>query len=205
MDMLTCSKERVPQKVEADLNETVGDVAELMNTRANDMGVKLVTKIGGELPTAQFDPDAFHQAILNLVTNAIDAAAGKLNDDPDEAFDWDQQGVVAESAPPTVEIETGYDKETGWFVDVTDNGPGIAAGDREKVFSLFESKKGARGTGLGLPVSAKIMREHGGSIKILETDCRGGIRFRLTLPNDDPGGATDADSDTDGDSSKTMV
>lgn len=206
MDMLTFSKERVPQKVDADLNETVGEIAELMATRAGEMGVKLVPNLQDSLPKAHFDPDAFHQAVLNLVTNAIDAAAGKLSGhdaEPDAEFDWDSQdAVVAESAPPTVEICTGYDADVGWFIDVIDNGCGVAREDRDKIFSLFESKKGARGTGLGLPVSAKIMREHGGDIRIMDNGDRPGSRFRLTLPTIRTMGT---DHGTDGDSLPTST
>ncbi len=54
--------------------------------------------------------------------------------------------------------------------------------DREKIFSLFESRKGMRGTGLGLPVSAKIMREHGGDIQITDAKTGQGTCFRLRLP-----------------------
>jgi signal transduction histidine kinase len=78
-------------------------------------------------------------------------------------------------------VKTSFDPQRGWCIDVIDNGPGIAAADRAKIFSLFESSKGARGTGLGLPVSAKIMREHGGDIQVLDPgDC--GTCFRLRLP-----------------------
>ncbi|TWT93792.1 ATP-binding protein [Stieleria varia] len=201
MDMLSFSKERVPQKVDSDLNDMVGEIAELMKTRASEMGVKLVSQISGELPTAKFDPDALHQAVLNLVTNAIDAAAGRLNDEnADTDFHWDGDSgmVVAEAPPPTVEIQTGFDSELGWYVDVIDNGPGIAPEDREKIFSLFESRKGARGTGLGLPVSAKIMREHGGTIQIMPNDRSTGSRFRLTLP-------PQQDHGTDGDGAPTLL
>ena len=198
MDMLTFSKERTPDRVEADLSETVNEIFELMKTRADEMGVKLLCHQSSDIPNAQFDPDAMHQAILNLVTNAIDAAAGNHQDDDGE-FDWkNKDAVVAESAPATVEIETGYDPETGWYVDVIDNGCGIDPDDRDKIFSLFESKKGARGTGLGLPVSAKIMREHGGSIKILDTKLDRGTRFRLSLPTAPVGpiaGANSVESD----------
>jgi len=66
-------------------------------------------------------------------------------------------------------VATSFSPLDGWLVAVSDNGPGIADEDREKIFSIFESKKGSRGTGLGLPVSDKIMREHGGRIEIADT------------------------------------
>ena len=166
LDMLTFSKEREPERVEADLNETVRDVVELMQTRAAEVGVRLESALEDDLPAATFDPDAIHRAVLNLVTNAIDAAT--------------------QPSDGRVSVRTRFDTELGWIVDVVDNGPGVAPDDREKIFSLFESKKGARGTGLGLTVSDKIMREHGGDIRVLDGDLGRGSCFRLRLPPPTP-------------------
>ncbi|MCO8122276.1 ATP-binding protein [Stieleria sp. TO1_6] len=174
MDMLTFSKEREPQRVQGDLNETTADVVELMVSRAAESEVQLEFHPADDLPAAQFDPDALHQAILNLVTNAIDAVHGERAASTDDDNDAAAVGKV--------EIQTGYQPELGWFIDVIDNGPGVSPEDRQKIFSLFESKKGARGTGLGLPVSAKILKEHGGEIQILDPPTGSGCRFRLLLP-----------------------
>lgn len=183
MDMLTFSKEREPQKVDADLNETTGDVVELMMSRASDAAVQLEFSPASEIPVACFDPDALHQAILNLVTNAIDAvAAPRETHDESPLEDLDQLSDAEKPPPARVSVMTGYSKEIGWYVDVVDNGPGVSPEDRQKIFSLFESDKGARGTGLGLPVSAKILREHGGQIAILDAPSGNGCVFRLTLP-----------------------
>jgi nitrogen fixation/metabolism regulation signal transduction histidine kinase len=84
--------------------------------------------------------------------------------------------------PAQVLIETKFDPRGGWTILVTDNGSGISPEDRERVFSLFESSKGARGTGLGLPVSEKIMREHGGHISIHDAPTPPGTCFALHLP-----------------------
>ena len=182
MDMLTFSKEREPEKVESDLNETVADVLELMQSRATEMGVQLGSDLQSSLPPALFDPDAVHRAIMNLITNAIDAASGQWTHDDDfEVQNEPDEGEPPKSSP-RVFVQTKYDAEIGWTVDVIDNGPGVAPEDREKIFSLFESRKGMRGTGLGLPVSAKIMREHGGEIDILQPDLASGTCFRLRFP-----------------------
>jgi signal transduction histidine kinase len=66
-------------------------------------------------------------------------------------------------------------------VTVEDNGPGIPDEDRQDIFSLFMSRKGSRGTGLGLPVSKKILKEHGGDI-LLDSERGRGSRFTLQLP-----------------------
>ncbi|MDA8743008.1 FHA domain-containing protein [Rubripirellula amarantea] len=179
MDMLTFSKEREPEKVEADLNETVQDAVDLMQTRASQCDVRLVAELAESMPMAWFDPDAMHRAVLNLITNAIDAASGQLTREED--FDVDDADS-ATSVEPHVRVRTQFDSEYGWRVDVMDNGPGVLPEDREKIFSLFESRKGMRGTGLGLPVSAKIMREHGGDISIVDIADESGTCFRLQLP-----------------------
>ncbi len=162
MDMLTFSKERQPEKVPADLNQVAAEVVELMQARAAESGVTLVWQPATDMPTLHFDPDALHRAILNVVTNAIDAC--------EQALD----GRVA--------VRTDYvaDKSLA-RVTVEDNGEGIAADDIHKVFSLFESRKGSRGTGLGLPVSQKILREHGGEIRV-ESAPNVGSRFCLEFP-----------------------
>ncbi|MEO1615286.1 MAG: ATP-binding protein [Planctomycetota bacterium] len=175
LDMLTFSKEREPQRVQADWNETAEDVFELMSSRAKESGVDLQLDCDQELPPAFFDPDAMHQAVLNLVTNAIDAVQTQSGSDDNES-----ERSTAPSA--RVVIQTEFLPEQGWILDVIDNGPGIQAEEREKVFSLFESDKGARGTGLGLPVSAKIISEHGGSLDILDTENHTGCCFRICLP-----------------------
>ena len=219
MDMLTFSKEREPEKVEADLNETVADVVELMQSRGDELGVAVEFVPDRSIPRAWFDNDAMHRALLNIVTNAIDAAAEGQSDDSDddsddhapadattgdavaagdsaavgETFASGESGGGGGGSRPAgrVVVATGFSPTDGWVIAVSDNGPGIAPQDRELIFSLFESRKGARGTGLGLPVSDKIMREHGGRIEIADAPPPGfpaassdgrGTCFLLHLP-----------------------
>ncbi|GAA4472527.1 ATP-binding protein [Novipirellula rosea] len=190
LDMLTFSKEREPQCVDADLNETVSDVVELMQPRAQEMNVQLESELSPEMPDAFFDSDALHRAILNLVTNAVDAASehAKKQGEAAEEVAVEAAGESGDDSgeevtfAANVKVITLYDPAEGWIVDVVDNGPGVPEEDRQKIFSLFESRKGARGTGLGLPVSAKIMLEHGGDIQVLTPANGKGSCFRLRLP-----------------------
>ncbi len=162
MDMLTFSKERKPAYQQAQLNETVHDVFELMQARAVECSVDLRFEPASNLPLSTFDPEGIHRAILNIVTNAIDAVEG--------------------SDHATVKIETGLDTESDMFwVAVADNGPGIVEDQLQRIFNVFESTKGARGTGLGLAVSQKIIREHGGEINV-ESRLGEGSRFVLAWP-----------------------
>lgn len=165
MDMLTFSKEREPDLGPAEINQVVTDVVELMQTRADDLDVRLKWYPDERIPTLVFDAEGIHRAVLNVVTNAIDAAC----ESPDELA-----GLV--------EVETELDESNGSLrVVVKDNGPGIPPGEIDDLFSPFVSSKRGRGTGLGLPVSQKILNEHGGRIRV-ESQPGEGSRFVLELP-----------------------
>ncbi|WP_336522274.1 ATP-binding protein [Planctellipticum variicoloris] len=165
MDMLTFSKDRKPALQRVQLNDTVREIVELLQVRAGESHVELHWEPAGDLPDSTFDPEGIHRAVLNIVINAIDAAEGA-----DHAM---------------VRIATGYDPNSDFlWVRVTDNGPGIPEEQRLRIFNIFESTKGARGTGLGLPVSQKILREHGGEITV-ESRLEEGTTFTLTWPRND--------------------
>ena len=151
LDMLSFSKEREPELVSGNLCELVRDVVELMRPRATELGIKMICDGTNSPVEACFDNEALHRALLNVITNAIDAASHH-----------DDSNHQAE-----VRIRCGIDQATDQAcVVVEDSGEGIAPEDLERIFSPFESSKGARGTGLGLPVSRKILREHGGDITV---------------------------------------
>lgn len=180
MDMLSFSKERQPECFTADLNETVADVVELMQVRAADVACELQFEAGQSMPMAYFDPDALHRAILNLVTNAIDA--------------------VGDQAAPRVLVRTSGRSDGGTQIEVIDNGPGIRPEDYPRIFSPFESGKGARGTGLGLPVSKKIVEEHGGQISVSAAPDQGtAFRIELPAPPNDLATTLDDSGETRGD------
>jgi signal transduction histidine kinase len=161
MDMLNYSKERVPAVEPTDLNEVVRDVYELLAPRAKELNVKLDISLAENLPEVQADPEGIHRALLNIVGNAIDA--------------------VEDRPAPQVTVGTRTAEE-GWVrIVVLDNGPGIAPEQFDEIFRPFVSTKGSSGTGLGLPVSRKIMREHGGDI-VVQSQVGVGSKFVLKLP-----------------------
>ena len=166
-DMLSFSKDRVPQLTTGDVNEICLDVIGLARTSADENGVAMEFRRGDVVPTAEFDAEGLHRALLNIVMNAVDA--------------------VAERDDGKVIVQTGYDhNQEVMLIAVTDNGPGIPEDQREIIFRAFESSKGAAGTGIGLPVSRKILREHGGQIRI-EGGAGEGTRFVLSWPRGNPG------------------
>ena len=164
MDMLTFSKNREPELEPSDINKVVGEVVELMTVHASGLDVDLTWTPATDIPTLTFDPEGLHRAVLNIVTNAIDAAGEN------------------HEVRGSVKVGTAYDTEKGVLrVKVEDNGGGISPEDHEAIFNLFVSRKGGRGTGLGLPVSQKIVHEHGGRI-LVSSEPEAGSCFTLELP-----------------------
>jgi signal transduction histidine kinase len=162
LDMLTFSKDREPEFVTADLNAVVSDVVDLIRARAGEMAVAVHFEPDSAIPLLTFDSEGIHRAALNIVTNALDAC-----DEREDA---------------AVTIRTQQLTDNGVVqVIVEDNGTGIPPESLPQIFNPFFSSKGSRGTGLGLAVSQKILKEHGGRI-LVESRPGEGSRFILELP-----------------------
>ena len=115
------------------------------------------------MPPIPIDGNAIHQAVMNLLGNALDAAPAKT-------------GVVT--------LRTRFLAESHEAqIAVSDNGPGISPERHEELFEAFHSTKGQRGTGLGLAVTRKIVEEHGGRIEV-RSEPKQGATFIITLPSD---------------------
>lgn len=162
MDMLSYSKDREPALEMVELNHIVKEVAELMEPRAKDFNAKLEVNLAEHLPPLAADPDGIHRALLNIVTNAIDAVEGVPR--------------------ACVVIETSLDPSGRYqHIAIRDNGVGVPESRKEYIFQIFNSTKGERGSGLGLAVSQKILHEHNGQIR-LESELGKGSCFTLDIP-----------------------
>jgi two-component system, NtrC family, sensor kinase len=168
LDMLTFSKERRPEFAPADLLSIVQDAVELMKSRADESNVTLTCQYQTPIGPVDCDADAVSHAVLNVITNAIDAC----NDRENAAVEV----VVSQAA-------AGGDVR----IVVRDNGEGIPEERIQRIFEPFESSKGNRGTGLGLAVTQKIIREHGGEVSVT-SQFGSGSEFILSLPTSHPEG-----------------
>lgn len=161
MNMLAYSKPRRPTLEMTHLPHILNECMELVKTAAADKKVTLLTEISSTQPPIPVDADGVHQAVLNLLVNAIDAVEPR-------------QGVVT--------LSSDYDSVNQMAViEVQDNGVGIPDQDRARIFEPFFSTKGQRGTGLGLAVTRKIVEEHGGQIQVISKVGQG-TTIRLKLP-----------------------
>ena len=160
MNMLTFSKERQPRIETAQLNKVVEDVIALVQSRADEHSVMLLTDLE-EMPAIPLDPDGMHQVAHNIILNAIEAAPPKGG---------------------RVNISTRYQpKDARVTLSIGDNGPGIPPEERDRIFDAFHSSKGHGGTGLGLAAAKKIVGELNGLIEV-ESVVGEGTTFHVKLP-----------------------
>jgi two-component system NtrC family sensor kinase len=141
----------------ASISESVASVLKILEHRHH--GRVTVETHFGYPDMVECFPSSLNQAIMNLVSNAIDAVA--------------PGGIIG--------INTGADGDS-YVIVVSDNGPGIPEALRERVFDpFFTTKPVGQGTGLGLSISYSIMRAHGGSLD-LSPRPSGGTSATLRFP-----------------------
>ena len=164
MDLLSYSKEREPEHQDCFPNNIADDVCELVKEMAGAHNIGIVKDFSTAIGEVSMDPNTVHQCLLNLVSNAIDACA----------FD---DNVGKKHA---VHVRTALEGESTIRFDVSDNGAGMTDSVKAKLFSSFFSTKGAKGTGLGLLVTRKLIEEHHGSIDVV-SDLNQGTTFIMKL------------------------
>jgi signal transduction histidine kinase len=152
--------------------------------------VAVITDLGGDLPRLTADPDQIEQVFINLILNAVQAMTSSSPSAefiPSQAEGF-RTGPV--ETPDGAKLEIATRAEDGFIVaEFKDNGYGIPEENLGKLFEpLFTTK--ARGIGLGLALSKKIVEAHGGSIEVespsteLETGrVEKGTTFRVRFPN----------------------
>jgi signal transduction histidine kinase len=164
LDLLSYSKEREPEYHECSPNDIVDDVCQVVQTAADDHEIELIKELSPLIGNVFMDPNTVHNCLLNLATNAIDACI----------FDDNIQ------KRHTVKIKTSLEDHRIKF-EVSDNGSGMTEEIQSKLFSSFFSTKGAKGTGLGLLVTKKLIEEHHGTIDVMSA-LNKGTTFVVTLP-----------------------
>jgi two-component system nitrogen regulation sensor histidine kinase NtrY len=146
-----------PRTMPTDLQQLIANALSLYNGLLSDVTIE--EQFVADLPLVRVDPEQMRRVIINLVDNAIEA--------------MERRGRI------TVEAQCDPSNHLVRIV-VADDGPGIAPGEREKLFLPYYSTKG-RGSGLGLAIVRRIIAEHGGSIDVTDNLPKG-TRFTIELP-----------------------
>lgn len=166
LDMLSYCRDRRPVPVAVSPYQLARDTVELVQKSARQQGIALTCQ-GAENEIAHLDPDAVGRALLNLVTNAVEAC---------------QEKTYGPGESPRVDLRIERAGGEIRFI-VGDNGIGMGREVREQLFKRFFSTKSYKGTGLGLSTTAKIVEEHGGRISV-ESEPGKGSRFTVSIPSE---------------------
>jgi PAS domain S-box-containing protein len=146
-----------PQLRLSSLNEVVRETLDLLAPEIKNRGLQLKQNLATGLSRIQMDPAQIKQVMVNLIKNAMQAM----------------------TKGGTLLMETGEGNEGIWFA-VRDTGPGIPQEQLNRIFEPFFTTK-EKGTGLGLMIVQRIVRDHGGRIEV-ESHVGRGTLFRVWLP-----------------------
>jgi signal transduction histidine kinase len=129
-----------------DVTQAVRSTLDLLEHRFRQQRLRVELEVDPRMSTIAADPNQFQQVMINILMNACDACG--------------QGGAIRITARPSDDGERVR-------VDVHDTGEGIPPENLLAVFDpFFTTKKRGEGTGLGLPVAASIVRNHGGEISL---------------------------------------
>ncbi|MEO1583485.1 MAG: ATP-binding protein [Planctomycetota bacterium] len=181
LNMLAFSRQRNIEIELTKLGPLLDDCAQLLEGLCTTRQVVLLVDVDPDIPPLPMDPHLMHQAMMNLMTNAVEAVEPKSGTVTVSVEYFPKGRPVGDGHKTGSRIARTGSAEVE--IQVIDNGPGIELQRREWIFEPFHTTKGMRGTGLGLAVTKRIIEDHRGEVWVDETK-RGGATFRVLLPAD---------------------
>jgi signal transduction histidine kinase len=140
-----------------DINRIIQKVVSIIQADGAANEITIETDLHPDLPPIEIDAERLIQVILNIAFNAVEAMAGR--------------GTLSFR---TTRIESEEEQSVGIYI--RDTGPGIAKKDLKQIFKPFFTTK-ERGVGLGLSICQRIIRDHGGYIRVKSIPGKGTIFF----------------------------
>lgn len=158
-DLLEFSREKEPKKTFANINNIIEKTLSMLENEFRLHHIRVEKLLSSEMPDIFVDVNQMHQVFVNLLLNAVEAIQDNSVITIRSRLDPGQNCVI---------------------VEITDTGSGIPSENMLKVFEPFFSTK-AKGTGLGLAVSYRIIRNHQGDIQVSSQPGKG-TRFTIKIP-----------------------
>ncbi|HEX9272448.1 MAG TPA: ATP-binding protein, partial [Candidatus Binatia bacterium] len=163
-DLLQFARPKSTDLCPTDVKQVVEKTLGLVTNHLYKQKIEASTQIEEALPKIYADPQELEQVLVNLYFNAIDAMP--------------EGGGLTVGAKPSPGAP-GVPQEV--IISVSDTGFGISPEDLPKIFLPFFTAKKKRGLGLGLPICDRIIKNHGGRIKV-ESQPGQGTTFEIYLP-----------------------
>lgn len=149
-----------PRFADVSLAEMLSEVALLFRSRWGAAGVQLAYEAPPTDAHVAMDRDLFVQALLNVLSNAAEAA-------------------IEAGGSPAVRLSAKRTRGRRLVIEVEDNGPGVRLADPNMIFRPFFTTK-AQGTGVGLSLARQVVLAHGGAISVAKADS-GGAKVAISL------------------------
>jgi signal transduction histidine kinase len=189
LNMLAYSRPRTLDIELTKVQPLLDDCASLLADQCKLRGVALIVDVDPDTPPVPIDAAQVHQALMNIMSNAVEAVEAKT-------------GVVTVRAKFIPEDPNRPAGKGQFRIDVIDNGPGVQPELQRRIFEPFFTTKGLRGTGLGLAVTRRIVESHDGKVLLTTTPGKGAT-FSVVLPIDpataiDPSATADTRQRLDG-------
>ena len=169
--VLDSSRKNRPTASEVDVLKTVRETLEFVEESLKQHHVDVDVRCEPELRPIPGDPDEIQQVCLNLIMNAIHAMP--------------EGGQIAINLEYVIRRKEGLDlapPSPYLMLELSDTGPGVPQADRARIFdAFFTTKEAGEGSGLGLPVSHGIVKDHDGWMEVGDRP-GGGAVFRVFLP-----------------------
>ncbi|MFA5903303.1 MAG: response regulator [Desulfobacula sp.] len=146
LDILYHTKKREPDRATILLNDLVGEIVSIIKPKAEKENVQLEIDCPENAISLHIDKTAIFSAFMSILENAVEACISKK-----------KKGLVRFA----IQIQSPH-----IIFSIKDNGKGIEESKKDKLFDLFYSDKGNKGTGLGLFIASRSIKQHGGTITV---------------------------------------
>jgi two-component system sensor histidine kinase HydH len=158
-DNLSYIKEMAPQLASADINELLQEILMLYEDELAQRRIRVEREFSLTMPALMIDAQQIKQAVINILKNAMEA--------------MENGGTLTIRTCPA-------DEKGEAAIEFGDTGPGISSKAMHNIFNPYYTTK-PRGTGLGLPITNRIVKAHGGRVELRNKDS-GGAVFTIKLP-----------------------
>jgi signal transduction histidine kinase/DNA-binding response OmpR family regulator len=166
LDILYHTKRREIHRSAVVLQEFFNEIVSSIHPRADQENIDFQTDCPADTLVVHIDRTAVFSALISILENAVDAC-------------------MSQNKKGRIKFSTRVTPRCIVF-SIRDNGPGIPPDKRDRIFTLFYSEKGNLGTGLGLFIASRSIKQHGGTIAVdSKTDAF--TEFTITLPLTSPG------------------
>ncbi|MEN8210149.1 MAG: response regulator [Thermodesulfobacteriota bacterium] len=163
LDILYSAKERKLKLEKINVADFAADVAEVIEQKLEGRKIELHRDFAPEEIECEMDAKYIHSALINILDNAVDAC-------------------LADKTQSTHKIVFKVDQDNeNLILEIKDNGIGMNLKTKEKIFNLFYSSKGSKGTGFGLFIADSIIKQHQGKIN-LNSAIGKGTHFNIKIP-----------------------